>query len=147
MPVGVTNQEHHTACVTDSWSTDCCAALTSPERSVDKATAERHEDHLLHGIHEASVLRTEAHKVDWQVQVIHVVGDPGVGRQLLPVQPIVQDHHTALHPNTAHIINTADVTMSASAISKAHAVNTADAVNRHDAITTIYAYNTVKLHT
>lgn len=133
--------------MTDSWSNGSCDTLTSLERSVDKGTAERHEDHLFHGIYEATILRAEAHKVDWQVQVIHVVGDPGVGRQLLPLQPIVQDHHTALHPNIAHIINTADVTVSANAISIAHAVNTADAVNRHDAITTIHAYNTVKLHT
>ena len=54
-------------------------------QSPRKTRLKRHQAYLLHGVHEASVLRAEAYKVDWQVQVIHVVGDPGVGGQLLPL--------------------------------------------------------------
>lgn len=52
--------------------------------------------YLLHRVHEASVLRAEAHKVYRQGEVIHVICDPGVRRQGIPLQPVVQHHHAAL---------------------------------------------------
>ena len=55
--------------------------------------------------------------------------------QLLPLEPIVQDHHTALHLNIAHAVNTADAAKSANVNSTADAIDTTYVVNIDDAIT------------
>lgn len=85
MPCMYTMQHQYTARMTDSWPSSSFAKATF----LDSAEMRKHDAHLLHGVHEASVLCAEAHKIDWQIQVIHVVGDPGVGGQLLPLEPVV----------------------------------------------------------
>ena len=52
--------------------------------------------HLFHGVDVTPVLGAQAHKVDRQVQVIHVVCHPGVRRQALSLQPVVHNYNTVL---------------------------------------------------
>ena len=53
-------------------------------------------NYLLLGVDESPVFCTQADKVDWESQVIHVVCDPGVGRQGIPLQPVVQHNNAVL---------------------------------------------------
>lgn len=54
-------------------------ALLRAQQNWETVQANTRRADLLHWVHEASVLCAEAHKVDWQGEVVHVVGDPGVG--------------------------------------------------------------------
>lgn len=53
-------------------------------------------NYLLLRVNKSPVFSTQANKVDWKSQVIHVVCDPSMRRQGLPLDPVIQHNNAVL---------------------------------------------------